>query len=77
MLQIAPSFVPRRQLRPSTTGTKKKLAMNLACSITIAWTSPSCSVANQNGITPSTTIDSAVDPRPAGAAMAAGLTSRL
>ena len=49
MLQMAPSFVPRRQLSPSTTGTKKKLAMNFACSTTMAWTSPSFSVASRTG----------------------------
>ena len=57
MLQIAPSFVPRRQFKPSTTGTKKKLAMNFACSTTIAWTSASLRDANQNGTSPRTTID--------------------
>lgn len=40
MAVIAPAAVPRRQLSPITTGTKKKLAMNLACSTTMVWTSP-------------------------------------
>ena len=57
MLQIAPSLVPRRQFSPSTTGTKKKLAMNFACSTTIACTSPNFCIANQNGTSPSTTIE--------------------
>ena len=56
MLPIAPSFVPRRQFKPSTTGTKKKLAMNFACSTTIACTSASLSDANQNGTAPRTMI---------------------
>src|SRR3954463_8609252 len=57
MLQIAPSFVPRRQFKPKTTGTKKKLAMNFACSTTIAWTSVSLSEAHQKGTSARTTID--------------------
>ena len=57
MLQIAPSFVPRRQFNPSTTGTKKKLAMNFACSTTMACTSASFCDANQKGISPRTTIE--------------------
>ena len=76
MLQIAPSFVPRRQFSPSTTGTKKKLAMNFDCSMTIACTSPSFSVANQNGMMPRTTIESRFT-QTSRRSEAAGLTRRL
>ena len=62
MLQIAPSFVPRRQFNPSTTGTKKKLAMNFACSTTMACTSASFRDANQNGIDAEHDDRDAVDP---------------
>ena len=76
MLQIAPSLVPRRQFSPNTTGTKKKLAMNFACSTTMAWTSPNFCRANQKGTQPSTTIEMRLTARRR-RCEAAGLTSRL